>query len=62
MRADAGVRELEMQQHCGESLYNWQKIVRNEAPQYILHDGPPFANGKLHIGHLLNKVLGLYLC
>jgi isoleucyl-tRNA synthetase len=25
--------------------------------QYVLHDGPPYANGKLHIGHFLNKVL-----
>jgi isoleucyl-tRNA synthetase len=27
------------------------------APLFVLHDGPPYANGKLHIGHALNKVL-----
>jgi isoleucyl-tRNA synthetase len=27
-----------------------------EGPEFILHDGPPFANGKPHIGHAINKV------
>ena len=27
------------------------------APLFVLHDGPPYANGKLHIGHALNKIL-----
>ena len=37
----------------------WQKMRRQSAGQtpYILHDGPPYANGHLHIGHALNKVL-----
>jgi isoleucyl-tRNA synthetase len=31
--------------------------ARKGAPKFILHDGPPYANGKLHIGHAVNKVL-----
>jgi len=31
--------------------------ARHGAPLFVLHDGPPYANGKLHIGHALNKVL-----
>ncbi|MGB2318789.1 MAG: isoleucine--tRNA ligase [Candidatus Puniceispirillum sp.] len=46
-------------------LENWQKIdlykklrkARNGAEKFILHDGPPYANGQLHIGHALNKIL-----
>src|SRR5581483_1860979 len=30
---------------------------RPDAPSYVLHDGPPFANGDIHMGHALNKVL-----
>ncbi|HKA33261.1 MAG TPA: class I tRNA ligase family protein, partial [Candidatus Binatia bacterium] len=26
-------------------------------PKYLLHDGPPYANGNIHIGHALNKIL-----
>lgn len=38
------------------NLYNWQKSVRNR-DEFILHDGPPYANGQLHMGHALNKIL-----
>lgn len=42
---------------CGFSeLYSWQRQnVNNE--EYILHDGPPYANGSAHIGHAINKIL-----
>ncbi|WP_342642760.1 isoleucine--tRNA ligase [Rhodoligotrophos ferricapiens] len=48
-----------------EILARWQRIglykrLREEArgrPKYLLHDGPPYANGHLHIGHALNKIL-----
>ncbi len=33
------------------------RAARKGAPLFVLHDGPPYANGKLHIGHALNKVL-----
>ena len=46
---------LEIWQH--ENLY--EKIQEKAAgkPSYILHDGPPYANGHLHMGHALNKIL-----
>ena len=48
-----------------EILQNWQQVdlyhklreTRQGAPRFILHDGPPYANGQLHIGHALNKIL-----
>ena len=48
-----------------EILARWQKLglyarLRTEAqgrPRFILHDGPPYANGNIHIGHALNKIL-----
>jgi len=41
----------------GGSLYLRLRQARKGAPLFVLHDGPPYANGKLHIGHALNKVL-----
>ena len=46
-------------------LQNWHDIdiykklreARKDAPRFTLHDGPPYANGQLHIGHALNKIL-----
>ncbi len=40
-----------------EGLYQRLRDARIGAPLFVLHDGPPYANGKLHIGHALNKVL-----
>jgi len=40
-----------------EGLYKKLRVARQGAPLFVLHDGPPYANGKLHIGHALNKVL-----
>ncbi|MBX3524352.1 MAG: class I tRNA ligase family protein, partial [Xanthobacteraceae bacterium] len=48
-----------------EILARWQKIglyelMRKTArgrDKFILHDGPPYANGNIHIGHALNKIL-----
>lgn len=59
-RANAKVRELEIQKFWKDSnLY--QKLsdaaAENGAERYVLHDGPPYANGDLHIGHALNKLL-----
>ena len=34
----------------------------SERPKFVLHDGPPYANGNLHIGHALNKVLKDIIC
>ncbi|HEX4067449.1 MAG TPA: isoleucine--tRNA ligase [Acidobacteriaceae bacterium] len=38
-------------------LYDRIREVRHGSPRYILHDGPPYANGPIHLGHALNKCL-----
>ena len=40
-----------------QGLYKKLRKARHGQPWFVLHDGPPYANGKLHIGHALNKVL-----
>ena len=40
-----------------EGLYEQIRAARQDAPSYVLHDGPPYANGPLHLGHALNKCL-----
>jgi isoleucyl-tRNA synthetase len=38
-------------------LYGRLRAQRDGAPKFILHDGPPYANGRIHLGTALNKVL-----
>jgi isoleucyl-tRNA synthetase len=38
-------------------LYGRLRAARRNAPRYVLHDGPPYANGQVHLGTALNKVL-----
>src|SRR5262249_51633500 len=38
-------------------LYEQIQTVGKERPIFLLHDGPPYANGDIHIGHALNKIL-----
>lgn len=40
-----------------DGLYKWQEKNRTDRPVFTLHDGPPYANGDIHIGHMVNKVL-----
>ncbi|KAK8016480.1 Isoleucine--tRNA ligase [Apiospora rasikravindrae] len=40
-----------------DDYYEWQKSNRPADDRFILHDGPPYANGNLHVGHALNKIL-----
>lgn len=40
-----------------KKIYEKMKKNRIDAPSFTLHDGPPYANGNIHIGHALNKVL-----
>ena len=58
MRAGLPKREPEMLKHWEElDLYN-ELLKKNEGkPLFSLHDGPPFSNGALHMGHALNKSL-----
>ena len=44
-----------------DELYKWQQSKRSESNEFILHDGPPYANGDVHVGHALNKVLYLFV-
>ena len=58
MRANAAIREVELQKNCVQQVL--QHFARPDAqnrPRFLLHDGPPFANGSLHMGHFLNKIL-----
>ncbi|WP_353138770.1 class I tRNA ligase family protein, partial [Limnohabitans sp.] len=58
MRGDLPKREPAWaKQWNEEGLYKKLRVARQGAPLFVLHDGPPYANGKLHIGHALNKVL-----
>ncbi|MGD1919597.1 MAG: class I tRNA ligase family protein, partial [Pleurocapsa sp.] len=57
MRANAVVREPELQQFWAENKIYEQLSQNNIKDSFILHDGPPYANGALHMGHALNKVL-----
>lgn len=57
MRANAAVRELELHARCVTHVYDAQRTARTDATPFVLHDGPPFANGSLHMGHFMNKVL-----
>ncbi|XP_064600010.1 isoleucine--tRNA ligase, mitochondrial-like [Liolophura sinensis] len=53
----ASTREKELQKVCGfDSLYSWQQAQKRKKT-FVLHDGPPYANGKPHVGHALNKIL-----
>ncbi len=57
MRANAIKREPELQQFWAENqIYN-RLSQNNPGELFVLHDGPPYANGSLHIGHALNKIL-----
>jgi len=58
MRGDLPKREPAWVKDWNEGgLYKKLRDARAGAPLFVLHDGPPYANGKLHIGHALNKVL-----
>jgi isoleucyl-tRNA synthetase len=57
MRANAVQREPELQQFWAENKIYEHLSQNNIKDSFILHDGPPYANGSLHMGHALNKVL-----
>ena len=57
---------VEYRKGCADDLYAWQRLHRPEYVavggkevnnEFILHDGPPYANGAVHVGHALNKIL-----
>ena len=57
MRANSVQREPELQRFWAENQIYEQLSQNNIKDSFILHDGPPYANGALHMGHALNKVL-----
>ena len=58
MRGNLAKREPEMLQRW-EKMDIYQQVRKASAgrEQFILHDGPPYANGDIHIGHVVNKVI-----
>ena len=58
MKADLVAREPErLAKWQAARLYEKIQAARAQAPKFVLHDGPPFANGDVHIGTALNKIL-----
>lgn len=58
MRAGLPRREPEIQARWEKEDIYHEMLKKNEGkPKYVLHDGPPFSNGELHMGHALNKAL-----
>ncbi|GJD23675.1 isoleucyl-tRNA synthetase [Rivularia sp. IAM M-261] len=57
MRANAVKREPEIQKFWEENNIYGRLSEENPGELFILHDGPPYANGSLHVGHALNKIL-----
>ena len=40
-----------------ENIYEQMNLNRKDAKEFVLHDGPPYANGDMHCGHMLNRIL-----
>jgi len=58
MRGNLPAREPNwVEQWCKEDLYKAIRQSKAGKPKFVLHDGPPYANGDIHIGHAVNKIL-----
>jgi isoleucyl-tRNA synthetase len=59
MRGDLAKREPEILAAWAQSPSLYQRIqeARKDAAPFVLHDGPPYSNGHIHYGHILNKIL-----
>ena len=58
MKANLGQNEpLRIKQWDHSNIYEWLQDKTKHLPAFTFHDGPPYANGSIHLGHLLNKVL-----
>src|SRR5688572_15761490 len=58
MKADLPKREPQMLAYwLDQKIYEKIQQKRANAPTFLLHDGPPYANGVIHMGHALNKIL-----
>ena len=57
MRGNLPVKEAERQDGWNQdSVYELRQKLNENKPSFILHDGPPYANGNIHMGHALNKI------
>lgn len=58
MRGNLAQREPDwVQSWIKKNYYHEIRKAKKGKPKYILHDGPPYANGNIHIGHAVNKIL-----
>jgi isoleucyl-tRNA synthetase len=58
MRGDLARREPQwVRQWQEQGLYRRLRAIAKGRPRFVLHDGPPYANGDIHIGHAVNKIL-----
>ena len=58
MRGDLAKREPKwLEQWFADDVYAQIRSARQGREKYVLHDGPPYANGQIHLGHVVNKVL-----
>ncbi len=58
MKGNLAQREPErLKRWREENLYAQVRAACHGRPRYVLHDGPPYANGEIHIGHAVNKIL-----
>ena len=58
MKANLQQREPEMLRHWEKiDIYRKIREARAGCPSFVLHDGPPYANGAIHMGHALNKIV-----
>jgi isoleucyl-tRNA synthetase len=58
MRGDLAKREPQWVKELNEKgVYQRLRAVSKGRPRFVLHDGPPYANGDIHIGHAVNKIL-----
>jgi isoleucyl-tRNA synthetase len=58
MKANLPQREPEMLRHWDAiDIYGKIRKARAGCPGYVLHDGPPYANGAIHMGHAINKII-----
>jgi isoleucyl-tRNA synthetase len=58
MRGDLPKREPQwIAQWNDNGIYQRLRVARAGAPKFVLHDGPPYANGQIHMGHAVNKIL-----
>ena len=58
MKANLAVREAKwLEEWYADNIYQQIRESRIGKKKYVLHDGPPYANGQIHLGHAVNKVL-----